>query len=171
MCLLRHLDSHWKIPQRATYTYPRPGNCQLVCHTSAMVVRWALTSLQYWRPVGNWSALSCRPSYDGFDGRQSMANWSLLDRRLIADHHQLPQTSLWQMLPYHWFRSSTGCTTSGRPKSVWLYNCFGDHGRRWSQVVGDDFGHRWSPTGRPLSVTGSLVAALWPIWLNKICAF
>ena len=29
-------------------------------------------------------------------------------------------------------------------------------GRRWLQVVGEDFGHTWSPTGQRLSVTGPL---------------
>ena len=77
MCLLRHMDSHWKILQRAGYIYPRPGNRQPVCHTSAIVVRWVSTGLQYWRSVANWSALSCRPSYDGFW-------WSAIDVRLIA---------------------------------------------------------------------------------------
>ena len=31
---------------------------------------------------------------------------------------------------------------------------FGAHGRRWSLVVGDDFGRRWLPSSRTLSVTG-----------------
>ena len=31
---------------------------------------------------------------------------------------------------------------------------WGGYGRRWSLVVGDHFGHRWSATGHTLSVTG-----------------
>ena len=29
-------------------------------------------------------------------------------------------------------------------------------GQRWLHVVGEDFGHKWSPTGLQLSVTGPL---------------
>ena len=67
----------------------------------------------------------------------------------IANYHQPPYD---KCCPTNHF----GHTTSGRPKSVWLHHVFGDHGRRWSLVVGDDFGRRWSPTNRILSVTGPL---------------
>ena len=43
-------------------------------------------------------------------------------------------------------------------------------GRRWLQVVAEDFGQKWSPTGRRLSVTGPLAKTLeLKIIVHSIC--
>ena len=95
MCLLQHLDSHWNIPQRAAYIYPRPGNRQLVLKRSATHRRRSWDEL---RPVFNT------------DDR------SATGPRLAADHRMmvvdgLSLTALWQMLADHSFWSPTGRTT------------------------------------------------------------
>ena len=88
--------------------------------------------------------------------------WSVTDRRPIADwsptignHRWLSPTVLRQILADHSNWSPTG-RTSHWPKWMLLQHFWGSHGRRWSLVVGDDFGDRWSPTGRSQSVTGPL---------------
>ena len=133
-----------------------------VCNPSAKVMRWAPHGLQYWRPVGNRSALIRQSSYD-------CRRPSYVDRRPSATVTDRPMTSLCRPLQFVIHRYYDRSYTSRWPQISVTVTFLGVNGRQWSLVVGDFFGHRWSATGLTPSVTGPLCRCFFGGMLTRTC--
>ena len=89
-------------------------------------------------------------------GQRLSADRSPTDRRPSVTVTDRPTTNLVRPLELVSHRLYDQWPTSCRPKRVWLQHFWGAHGHRWSLVVGNFCGHRWSATSLTSSVTGLL---------------